>query len=63
MYSKFKFSQLPFRSKLKAMIDYREGLKETRSENDLPTIDECLIFCEDCEDDLLYDVNGNVIEE
>jgi hypothetical protein len=57
---KYKFSELSDKAKKQAAHYYRQGLFETRDADDVPTIQECLEYCQDCENDLLYNKNGKI---
>lgn len=61
---KFKFSQLSEQAKLVAATEYREGIMVKffdDTDNIIPSISECYELCEDTEDDVVYDISGNLI--
>lgn len=63
-----KFSQLNERARIRAVFDYWQGMREAFSdfEDDslsVPAIEDCLHLVKDCENDLIYDSNGILLDE
>lgn len=58
----YKFSQLSNQAKDVAVLDYIKGWEEEHEINDM-SYDDAYSGCVDTEDEVLYDANGNILDD
>ena len=58
---KYKFTELNNKAKIKAAFDYLSGWLETHPKDSL-SVKECMEFCSDINDDVLYNSKGVIYD-